>query len=197
MKSSLMIAVLTLGLCAFPQAAMAQHKFVVTALAERKVATLPPGPLYWRIENFTSLGQAKAAAGPWALAAESAGKAWLFTLGPRGGASPGGTRVAEVGPIARVDAHAYLLRINAANGPPGATTPVHSHPGSEAFYVIAGETTARTADGVMRVAAGRSEPGHAPGTPMQVSSTGTQDLQSLVMFVVDADKPFSSPARLP
>jgi hypothetical protein len=29
---------------------------------------------------------------------------------------------------------------------------------------------------------------------MQVSSTRSVDLQSLVMFVVDASKPFSSPA---
>ena len=104
---------------------------------------------------------------------------------------------AEIGPVPSIRASEYLLRVNHGSGPPGSQTRTHSHPGSEAFYVIAGETTARTADGVMRVAAGRSEPGHAPGTPMQVSSTGTQDLQSLVMFVVDADKPFSSPARLP
>jgi hypothetical protein len=32
---------------------------------------------------------------------------------------------------------------------------------------------------------------------MQVSSTGSVDLQSLVMFVVDASKPFSSPATFP
>jgi hypothetical protein len=32
--------------------------------------------------------------------------------------------------------------------------------------------------------------------PMQVSSSGATDLHSLVMFVVDAFKPFSSPAEL-
>jgi len=32
---------------------------------------------------------------------------------------------------------------------------------------------------------------------MQVSSSGSTDLQSLVVFVVDADKPFSSPANVP
>jgi hypothetical protein len=32
---------------------------------------------------------------------------------------------------------------------------------------------------------------------MQVSSSGTTDLHALVMFVVDAGKPFSSPATLP
>ena len=32
---------------------------------------------------------------------------------------------------------------------------------------------------------------------MQVSSSGTTDLLALVMFVVDATKPYSSPAALP
>jgi hypothetical protein len=33
--------------------------------------------------------------------------------------------------------------------------------------------------------------------PMEVSSSGTTDLNALVMFVVDATKPFSSPATMP
>lgn len=33
--------------------------------------------------------------------------------------------------------------------------------------------------------------------PMQVSSSGSTDLHSLVMFVVDADRPFSTPAKFP
>jgi hypothetical protein len=32
---------------------------------------------------------------------------------------------------------------------------------------------------------------------MEVSSTGTADLHALVMFVMDATKPFSSPATMP
>jgi hypothetical protein len=37
----------------------------------------------------------------------------------------------------------------------------------------------------------------ARAAAMQVSSSGTTGLQSLVMFVVDAGKPFSSPGTLP
>jgi hypothetical protein len=32
---------------------------------------------------------------------------------------------------------------------------------------------------------------------MQVSSSGASDLHALVMFVVDATRPFSTPASLP
>jgi hypothetical protein len=37
--------------------------------------------------------------------------------------------------------------------------------------------------------------GHGPDMPMEVSSSGTSDLNVLVMFVVDATRPFSSPAK--
>jgi len=47
------------------------------------------------------------------------------------------------------------------------------------------------------VEAGQTEAGHGPALPMQVSSSGATNLHSLVMFVVDAGKPFSSPATLP
>ncbi len=180
-----------------PSPAIAQQALVVKPLAERKVTELPAGPLFWRLENFPTLEQAQAAAGPTGLAAQAGGKVWLFTLGPAGGASAGGTRVAEVGPLPSVVAPQYLLRINEGSGPPGSVTAVHSHPGSETFYVLAGESTSRTPNGVMRVGTGEGATGHRADTPMQVSSTGTTDLHSLVMFVVDATKPFSSPANFP
>ncbi|MEP6997355.1 MAG: cupin domain-containing protein [Betaproteobacteria bacterium] len=191
------VIVLTSGMTLLPSTGIAQQALIVKPLAETKVTELPAGPLFWRIENFPTLAEAQAAAGSTGLAVESAGKVWLFKLGPAGGASAGGTKVAEVGPAHRVVATQYLLRINEASGPPGSMTPVHTHPGSEAFYVLAGEQSIRTPDGVMRVAVGQPQAGHGSDTPMQVSSSGTTDLRALVMFVVDATKPFSSPAKFP
>lgn len=190
-----MVLVCATGL-AFMPVASSQQSLVVKPLAEKKVSELPAGTLVWRIDTFPTLAAAQAAAGTWALAVESAGKAWLFTLGPAGGASQGGAKVAEVGPIPRITAAQYLLRINEASGPPGSISPVHTHPGSEAFYVIAGEQTIRSPNGVMRVSVGQPEAGQGADVPMQVSSTGTTNLHSLVMFVVDAARPFSSPAQL-
>jgi hypothetical protein len=175
--------------------AIAQQKFVIKNLAEKKVAELPAGSLYWRIENFATLAEAKAAAGATSLAVESRGKVWLFTLGSSGGSTPGGTKVAEVGPIPRISAPEYLLRINEATGAPGSIMSQHTHPGSEAFYVLAGEQTIRTVKGTIRVKAGQPETGYGADNPMEVSSTGSTDLHSLVMFVVDATRPFSSPAK--
>jgi hypothetical protein len=190
-------ALLSIWWLASAPIALAQPALVVKPLAEKKLAQLPAGPLYWRLETFPALADARAAAGPTALVAESAGKVWLFTLGPAGASSPGGTKVAEIGPVTPIAAPELLLRVNEASGPPGAITPVHTHPGSEAFYVLAGEQSIRTAHGVVRISSGRSENGHAADTPMQVSSSGSADLQALVMFVVDATRPFSSPASWP
>ena len=179
-----------------PATAAAQGKFEVKPVAEKKVKELPPGPWYWLIENFPTLEQARAAAGPTSLAVEAAGKVWLFTLGPKDSPTHGGSKVIEIGPVAPIQAPEYLLRINAASGPPGAKTPVHTHPGSETFYVLTGQLSQKTAHGVSQVDAGQTMAGHGPDMPMEVSSSGTSDLTALVMFVVDASRPFSSPAKL-
>jgi len=184
------------GLMLSPTTAPAQE-LVIKPVAEKKLKELPAGPLFWRIENFPALAQAQAAAGPTGLAAEVAGKVWLLTLAPKGGSSPGGSKVAEIGPVPVVTAPEYLLRINHASGPPGAKTPAHSHAGSETFYVLAGRLGQRTPSGVAYVEAGESMNGHSAGTPMIVFSAGKTDLDQLVMFVVDATKPFSVPATLP
>jgi quercetin dioxygenase-like cupin family protein len=193
-----------------PVPATAQERYNVKPVVEMKLKQLPPGPLYWRIENFPTLAQAQAAAGSFrwnpdtvsydgspALAAEVAGKTWLFTLGAAGGTTPGGSKVAEIGPVPLISAPEYLLRVNHGSGPPGSRTPLHSHPGSEAFYVVAGRLGQKTPDGEHFVDAGKTMNGHAPDVPMEVFNAGTTDLTALIMFVVDATRPFSVPAKLP
>lgn len=188
-----------LALTAMPAVAQAPAPPALTikTLATAKIAAVPPGPLFWRLETFPTLALAQSAAGATALAVQSGGRNWLITLGAPGGTSAGGTKVAEVGPLPAVTATHYLLQVNEASGPPGAITPQHSHPGSETFYVLSGQTTSHTPDGTMHVDPGHAELGHLANTPMQVSSSGTTDLLSLVMFLVDADQPFSTPAKLP
>jgi mannose-6-phosphate isomerase-like protein (cupin superfamily) len=195
--------ILALSLCAMgsllsPSTAAAQTepKFVITPVAEKKLAQLPAGPLYWQVENFATLAQAKAAERPTSLAVEAGAKAWLFTLGPKGGSTPGGNKVAEIGPVPPITAAEYMLRITHSGGPPGAKTPVHSHPGPEAFYVLSGRLGQKTPHGVSYAEAGQSMNGQPADVPMEVFSAGTTDLDQLVIFVVDAAKPFTAPAKL-
>lgn len=189
------LSLCTIGALSSPPA-HAQQKFEIKPVAEKKIKQLPKGPLYWRVENLETLDKAKSAAGETALAVEASGKVWLFTLAPKGGATSGATKVVEIGPVPVIEAPEYLLRINHASGPPGAKTPVHSHPGSEAFYVLTGRLGMRTPNGVMHADAGKTMNGHHADMPMEVFSAGTTDLDQLVMFVVDATRPFSSPAKL-
>ncbi len=53
----------------------------------------------------------------------------------------------------------------------------------------------RTPRGISYVEAGHSMKGHMVGMTMQVFNAGTTDLTALIMFVVDATKPFSVPAK--
>ena len=204
-------SIMLLGAVAWlaPSAAAATTPYTVKPLAQKKVKELPAGPLYWRVETFRTLADAKAAVGPdgWnpasvryetttSLIVEVAGKVWVLTLGPIGASTPGGDKLAEIGPVPTVPASEYLLRVNQGSGPPGSETPVHSHPGSEAFYVISGQLGQRTPHGVANIEAGHGMNGHESGVAMQVFNSGSTDLTALIMFVVDASKPFSEPAKL-
>jgi quercetin dioxygenase-like cupin family protein len=205
-----MLVAALLGLLGSTPLVAAEGVYVVKPIAEKKIRQLPPGPLYWQVENFPTLAQAQAAIPPdrWnpdtvsydvsmSLAAEAAGKAWLFTLGPRGGSTPGSTKVAEIGPVPVVTAPEYLLRVNFGSGPPGAKTRVHTHPGAEAFYVISGRLGQRTSHGVSYAETGQTMNGHDADMPMEVYNSGTTELNALIMFVVDATRPFSVPAKFP
>ena len=190
----LAVSLCSIGMALLPAPAAAQAKFVVTPVAEKTVAELPAGPLYWQVETFPALGDAEAAAGPLSLTAEFEGKAWLFTLGAKGAPAHGGSVVAEIGPLVNVSAPEYLLRVNTGVAPPGSKTAVHTHPGTEAFLVLEGQLSQKTPRGVNVVDAGETLAGGDPADAMEVTSSGTEELRELIMFVVDANKPFSSPA---
>jgi len=183
--------------CLLPPLVMAQQgQFVAKPLVEKKVTELPSGDLHWRIDTFASKEQAEQAAGPLSLVAETQGKTLLFTVGRAAETARGGTKVAEIGPIPRITAKEYLLRVNEAGGPEGSATNPHTHPGSEAFYVISGELTQKSPHGTLKVTAGQGTAGHGGDTPMIVSNSGSGELREFALFVVDANRPFNSPAKM-
>jgi hypothetical protein len=80
----------------------------VRQLAVKPFTTLPKGVLFLRLENFSTTRAAEDAATSASAVVEWAGKIWLFTLGPMGVRSSGGTLVAEIGPVPDVPAAAKL-----------------------------------------------------------------------------------------
>ena len=107
---ALALSLCAMGLVLSPSMAAEQKKFVIKPVVEKKLKQLPAGPLYWQLENFPTLAQAKAVAGETSLAAEISGEVWLLTLGPKDSPTHGGRKVAEIGPIPRITAPEYLLR---------------------------------------------------------------------------------------
>jgi len=184
-------AVLTIALTMpLPSLAAGTQKYAIHPVAQKKITQLPAGPLYWRVESFASLADAKAAVGPdgWnpaavryetttSLIGEVAGHVYVATLGAQGASTPGGTKLAEIGPLPPISAPEYLLRLNYGSGPPGSATPVHSHPGSESFYVISGSLGQKAPEGVHYVSAGHWMNGHPADTAMEVFNAGDTDLQ--------------------
>ena len=96
------------------------------------------------------------------LATDVEGKVWLFTLGPKGTPTHGGSMVTEIGPLVDVSAPEYLLSIYHAVAAPGAKSGVHTHPGTEAFYVLEGQLSQQTPHGVNVVEAGKTLAGGPP-----------------------------------
>jgi len=107
-----------------PLPGAAQTPYVVQPVAQKKIKQLPPGPLFWRVEIFPTLADAKTAVGTdgWnpasvryetttSLIAEVDGKVYVVTLGAKGASTPGGNKVAEVGPVPAISAP----RISAAS----------------------------------------------------------------------------------
>ena len=134
------------------------------------MARLPEGPLHWRIESFPS---ARGGAGRGG-AAGAGGRAWRPGLAVHARPAGGATRAARGsrGSAVAVFRPPATAARNRAGGPPGAMTPVHSHPGSEAFYVLAGQLSQRTPHGIVRLEAGQAMNGHGAGMAMQLTSSG-------------------------
>ena len=120
-RSAAVLVMFAAALCLMPSMLAAQEKYTVQPIAEMKVKQLPKGELFWRVESFPTLDAAKTAAPAYrwnpdtvsydglpSLSAEVAGKAWLFTLGPKGGSTAGATKVAEIGPVPPLSAPEYL-----------------------------------------------------------------------------------------
>ena len=72
------------------------RQYLVGALLAAQAAALLV-PVVAMAQERGTLAEARAAEGALGLAAEAGSKVWLFTLGPAGGSSAGGQKVAEIG----------------------------------------------------------------------------------------------------
>lgn len=150
----------------------------------------PAKPVYWHIDRFDSLEAAKKAAGPDGVAAEAHGSVWLVTVGAQTEGHHGGSRVASIGPLPMPAAKRYSMRVMSSLLGPGTTTPVHTHPGPEVFYVVSGEQCLETPEVGQHLGAGQSHVLPA-GVVMRGRVTGSGVRRALTLVLHDAAHPAS------
>ncbi len=141
-----------------------------------------PPSLYWHIVEFATAAAAndEAARHLWSRVVTTHGRVWLFVMGGKRIAIDGSRMRAVVGPMAVPPGDTATVRFLTSNFPPGMRTRVHSHPGSEAFYVVDGEQCVETPTARHRIRAGGSfiVPG---GLHMQASAKGRRSVVALIL----------------
>src|SRR5687767_5828283 len=121
--------------------------------------------VYWHLHAFPTRKAAEAAKSATGLVAEADGRAWLSEFGPRNSAPRGGGAIAVIGPLQRPAAKSYAAVLSYAVMRPGDNSRVHTHPGPEGWYVLAGEQCLETPAGAIRAQSGGT-PAHLPIPPM-------------------------------
>jgi quercetin dioxygenase-like cupin family protein len=126
-----------------------------TILASRPIVGSMKGQVFWHIDRFNSLEDAKKAAGPNSVAAEAHGGVWLMTAEDKTKTHHGGRHVAWIGPLVLPAAEGYTMRVASSLLKQGASTPVHTHSGPEAWYIVVGEQCLETEKSAHRLKAGK------------------------------------------
>jgi len=162
--------------------------------ATSRVGQLDRATAVWHLETFASRALAEKARGPRGTVLEAFGKVWLFTIAESGWRSSGGVHVAEVGPLPTTPGVEYTAQFMEAVFRPGMKTLVHRHPGPEAWYTVSGETCLETPQGKMIDRPGGSHVIVPGGAPMELTATGSEIRQSLVLILHDSAQPPTIPA---
>jgi quercetin dioxygenase-like cupin family protein len=155
--------------------------------ASQPVGALP-GLVYWTMEIFATKQAAELAKGTGGTVVESLGRVWLLTVGEKPKVNPAGTRIAEIGPLPVKAGEVYTAQYMEATLQPGMVSKTHLHSGVEAFYTESGETCLETPEGMQ---VGQKGKGIVipEGVPMELTATGTDVRQGLILVLHDSSKP--------
>jgi quercetin dioxygenase-like cupin family protein len=142
--------------------------------------------VYWQLDTYPTPVAAEAAKGPGSSVVEALGKFWLFTIGEAGWRPVGGAHVAEIGPLLVKAGTKYTAQYMEGISPSGTTTPVHRHPGPEAWFTLTGELCLETPAGKMIGHPGEGT--HVPaGPPMQLTASGSSQSSWVVLVLRETE----------
>jgi quercetin dioxygenase-like cupin family protein len=137
------------------------------------------------LRAFPTRKAAEAAKSATGIVVEEDGKVWLSEFGPRNAAPRGGEAIAVVGPLQLPEAKSYAAVLSYAVMRPGDSSRVHTHPGPEGWYVLAGEQCLETPAGANRSRAGGTMTVLA-NTPMELNVTGATLRRAFALVIHDS-----------
>ena len=143
--------------------------------------------VYWHLHSFPNRKAAEAAKSAAGIVVEEDGRIWLSEFGPRKIASRGGKAIAVIGPLLLPSAPSYSVVLSYAVMRPGDSSRVHTHPGPEGWYVLAGEQCLETPAGVIKAKAGETA-AVGPNIPMELNVTGTELRRAFALVIHDGNK---------
>jgi quercetin dioxygenase-like cupin family protein len=141
--------------------------------------------VYWHLHAFGSRKAAEAVRTANGIVVEEDGRVWLSEFGARDAAPRGGEAVALVGPLQLPEAKSYSAVLSYAVMRPGDSSRVHTHPGPEGWYVLAGEQCLETPAGANRAGAGQTMTA-PPNVPMELNVTGTTLRRAFALVIHDS-----------
>jgi quercetin dioxygenase-like cupin family protein len=149
--------------------------------------------VYWHLSTFGSRKAAEAARSANGIVVEEDGRVWLSEFGARDNAPRGGEAVAVVGPLRLPVAKSYSAVLSYAVMRPGDSSRVHTHPGPEGWYVLAGEQCLETPAGAKRAGAGETM-SVPPNVPMELNTTGTTVRRAFALVIHDSTQARAVPS---
>ena len=141
--------------------------------------------VYWHLRTFPNRKAAEAVRSATGIVVEEDGRVWLSEFGPKDAAPRGGEAIAIIGPLQLPAAGSYAAVLSYAVMRPGDNSRVHTHPGPEGWYVLAGEQCLETPAGASRARAGGTMTAPA-NTPMELNVTGTKLRRAFALVIHDA-----------
>lgn len=173
------------AMCAEVPPGQKRPEFGCFIIATKKGLQFIQPTVYWHLRVFPSRAAAEAVKSPTGIVVEEDGRVWLSEFGPQDSAPRGGEGVAVIGPLELPPAKTYDAVLSYAVMRPGDRSHVHTHPGAEGWYMLAGEQCLETQSGMRKARTGETMT-VSPNVPMELSIVGTTVRRSLVLIIHDS-----------
>ena len=149
--------------------------------------------VYWHLRAFPDRKSAEAAKSATGIVVEEDGRVWLSEFGARNNVPRGGESIAVVGPLQLPAAKSYAAVLSYAVMRPGDSSRVHTHPGPEGWYVLAGAQCLETPAGAIRARAGETMTAPA-NTPMELNVSGNTLRRAFALVIHDSAQARGTPS---